>query len=129
MTTKNSSKSTIQRDALDPENDYAVDGRRAMKNPERGEPRPIFEWADNSVQESLKRLRKGETEYDGKQKIGEIMDEVANSHLFWKMHAQYETAHDECKGDGSKEINVLLALLARMYIAGSLLSVPVIENI
>jgi len=125
VTTKNSSKSTVQRDTLDLENDCTVDGGSAMKKPK--DIRLIFDWAENSVQESLKQLRKGETEYDGKQKIGEIMDEIANSHLFWTLFAKYETAHQECEGNTAKQTDHILALVARMYIAGSFLPRPVID--
>ena len=80
----------------------------------------IFEWYDNEVEESLAKLYR--VDITQRQRIVEIIGAMRDSNLFWKMMNAYDGALDEAeaKENVPGKRDVLLALLARMYIAGSL---------
>ena len=75
----------------------------------------VFEWYDNRVQMGLERLHRDDLAQ--RQKILNIIEELKDARLFWKLLAKYHLAV-ETQGAGAGN-DALLALLARIYIAGT----------
>ena len=91
--------------------------RQSVGTPAQPQPKSVvvFEWYDNRVQTALERLHRDDLAQ--RQKILNIIEELKDARLFWKLLAKYHLAV-ETQGAGAGN-DALLALLARIYIAGT----------
>ena len=84
-------------------------------------PQPnVFEWYENRIEEGLAKLYR--VDVAQRQKIVEIIRELEDSTMFWGLLGKWgdttEVAQREKSEPGEHE--ALMALLARIYIAGTL---------
>lgn len=97
------------------------DARQSVGTPAQPKDNPaqpfIFEWYENRIERDLQILYRHDLAE--RQKIVEIIDEMHDSNLFWKLSAAYENAV-ETTADPTVKAQALDAFLARIYIAGSL---------
>ena len=78
----------------------------------------IFEWYTNKIQRDLQELYREDVKQ--RQMIVEVIEEMTDSNLFWRLISSYDDAVMERGEAGSEEKhNLLMALLARVYIAGT----------
>lgn len=87
------------------------------KNTPPPTPPPVFEWYENRIEEGLSKLYR--VDVCQRQKIVEIIREFEDSTMFWSLIAKWDDAYAAEKVDEAKH-QVLMALLARVYIAGTL---------
>lgn len=84
----------------------------------------MFEWQDNRCEKALRTVWK----YDisNRQKLVMVARDLEASETYWRLMAKFTDAFDAAKGRGD-EGNVLLALLARVYAAGTMNGYRTIE--
>ena len=87
-------------------------------------PTKIFEWYENRIESDLQRLYRAHA--NERQYVSEIIEELNDSNMFWKLHASYTNASEGSKKEDDGH-DALMALLARVYIAGSLRGHAVME--
>ena len=85
----------------------------------------FFEWYDNRLHQGLTDVYRHDI--SGRQKLAEIVQELQDSEAFWKLLVAYEDEVDSAKEDRDRSFAALLALLARVYAAGSLRGCRVID--
>jgi hypothetical protein len=87
-----------------------------IKNTLRSSP-AVFEWYENRVEEGLAKLY--HVDVSQRQKIVGVIREMDDSTLFSKLRSHYTDAQEAATDDETRE-DALMALLARIYIAGTL---------
>lgn len=85
----------------------------------------VFEWYENRIEESLQ----GVYQHDraDRQKIVEVIEELNDSNMFWKLMAAYTNEAEAAENDPVRQNDALMAILARLYIAGTMRGAAVIE--
>jgi hypothetical protein len=80
----------------------------------------IFEWYENHIEEGLAKLYR--VDVAQREKIVAIIRELDDSTMFWSLMTKWEDATEIAKRekDEPAEHEALMALLARVYIAGTL---------
>jgi hypothetical protein len=78
----------------------------------------IFEWCDNQVQKSFQILQANDLSH--RHSIIEILEEMHDSRTFRSLMDGYNCAVEEAVEDDTTKKKALMALLARVYIAGTL---------
>ena len=83
------------------------------------DPQPkIFEWYQNRIEDGLQAVY--QRDRAERQAIVGIIQEMNDSGMFWKLMAAYTNEIEAAPSDFESNNEALKALLARVYIAGTL---------
>jgi len=96
-----------------------------MQKPKVDPSPKIFEWYQNRIEDGLQAVY--QRDCTERQKIAEIIQEMNDSNMFWKLMAAYTTEIEAVPSDYDRSNDALKALLARIYIAGTLRGAAAIE--